>query len=94
MKRTLLAIAFAFATTFAFAAEAVKLPDPVTITLSRQALQIVGQGLGELPLKTAAPILNDLQNQLNAADKAAQDAADKKPEGAAHSTPGAAPPRK
>lgn len=63
------------ASIIATAAIAQTLPDPVTIKVSRQALQIIGQGLGELPLKTAAPVLNDLQAQLNAADQAARDEA-------------------
>lgn len=77
-----------------FAADQVKLPDPVTITVSRQTLQTIGQGLAELPLKTAAPIMNDLQTQLVAIDKAAQEAAEPKPEAAPPSAPEPAKPRK
>lgn len=44
--------------------------DPVRLTVSRQNLLIIGQALQELPAKVANPILNDLQAQLTAADKA------------------------
>ena len=37
--------------------------DPVVIKISRQALQVIGQGLQELPAKLANPVLNDLQAQ-------------------------------
>lgn len=47
--------------------------DPVKLTVSRAMLLAIGQALQELPAKTANPILNDLQAQLNAADKAAAD---------------------
>jgi hypothetical protein len=91
LKTTALAIAASIFATAAIAQTSA--PDPVTIKVSRQALQVIGQGLAELPLKTAAPILNDLQAQLNAADKAAQDAAEK-PQGAAPGVPTTSPPQK
>jgi hypothetical protein len=46
--------------------------DPVVIKISRQALQVIGQGLQELPAKLANPVLNDLQAQIIAADQAAE----------------------
>lgn len=49
--------------------------DKVTLIVTRSELQIVGQGLMELPYKTSAPVMNDLQAQLNAADQAAAKAA-------------------
>lgn len=48
--------------------------DPVPLKLSRQHLQIIGNGLQELPAKLANPVLNDLQQQLNDAEKAHQSA--------------------
>lgn len=60
--------------------------DRVNLTVTRAELQVIGQGLMELPYKSVAPVLNNLQAQLNAADaaiaKAAADAkakADEKP---------------
>lgn len=49
--------------------------DRVPLTVTRAELQIIGQGLMELPYKTAAGVMNDLQMQLNAADQAAAKAA-------------------
>jgi hypothetical protein len=49
--------------------------DKVAISVTRAELQIIGQGLMELPYKTVAPVLNDLQAQLNAADQVAAKAA-------------------
>lgn len=49
------------------------LADPVTIKVTRQQLLLIGQGLQELPAKLANPLLNELQAQLNAADKEAAD---------------------
>lgn len=49
--------------------------DKIKLEVSRATIQIIGQGLMELPYKTAAPVMNDLQLQLNAAEaKAAADA--------------------
>jgi hypothetical protein len=53
--------------------------DPVTLKVTRQQLNVIGQGLQELPAKLANPVLNDLQAQLEAADKAAREAAEPKP---------------
>lgn len=53
--------------------------DKVKIEITRAELQLIGQGLMELPYKTVAPVLNDLQAQLNAADQAAAKAAAEKP---------------
>jgi hypothetical protein len=49
--------------------------DHVKLSVTRAELQVIGQGLMELPYKTSAPIMNDLQAQLNAADQAAAKAA-------------------
>jgi hypothetical protein len=49
--------------------------DKVKIEVTRANLQLIGQGLMELPFKTVAPVLNDLQAQLNAQDEAAAKAA-------------------
>lgn len=53
------------------------LADPVTIKISRADLMIIGQGLQELPAKTANPVLNALQVQLAEADRQAAEAAKK-----------------
>jgi hypothetical protein len=45
------------------------------LEVTRAEPQILGQGLMELPYKTSAPVLNDLQAQLTAADQAAAKAA-------------------
>ncbi len=50
----------------------VKLPDPVTITLSRERLQQIGNGVMKLPYDVAAPLLQDLQGQINAIDSKAR----------------------
>jgi hypothetical protein len=44
--------------------------DKVKIEVTRAELQVIGQGLMELPYKTAAGVMNDLQAQLNAVDQA------------------------
>src|SRR5580692_1290344 len=49
--------------------------DRVKLDVTRAELQLIGQGLMELPYKSVAPVLNDLQAQLNAADQAAAKAA-------------------
>lgn len=51
--------------------------DPLQMSISRQTLQTIAQGLMKLPYETAAPILNDLQTQLNKADQAATEDAKK-----------------
>ncbi|HEY8836215.1 MAG TPA: hypothetical protein VIO16_00755, partial [Dehalococcoidia bacterium] len=38
--------------------------DKVALSVTRAEMQIIGQGLMELPYKTVAPVLNDLQAQL------------------------------
>lgn len=53
--------------------------DKVKLEVSRANLQIIGQALMEIPYKTAAPVLNDLQMQLNASDAAAAKEAAEKP---------------
>ncbi len=85
MKRTVALAAFLLVTGAAFAqdkpatppAGPIAIQDPLQITVSRQALQIIGQALMEIPYKTAAPVLQDLQNQLNKADQAATEDAKK-----------------
>lgn len=49
--------------------------DRVSLSVTRAELQIIGQGLMELPYKTVAQVMNNLQAQLNAADDAAKKAA-------------------
>jgi hypothetical protein len=49
--------------------------DKVALSVTRDELQIIGQGLMELPYKTAAGVMNDLQIQLRASDDAAAKAA-------------------
>jgi hypothetical protein len=49
--------------------------DKITLTITRAELQVIGNGLAELPYKTAAQVMNDLQAQLTAADQAAAKAA-------------------
>lgn len=65
--------------------------DRVPLTVTRAELQIIGQGLMELPYKTSAQVMNDLQAQLNVADqaaaKAAADAAKPKEEKPAEKAP-------
>lgn len=55
----------------------VAIQDPLTLVLPRQVVGTIGQGLMKLPYETAAPILNDLQTQLNKADQAATEDAKK-----------------
>lgn len=50
--------------------------DKIKIEITRAELQVIGQALMELPYKTSAPVMVDLQAQLNAADAAAKAAAD------------------
>lgn len=45
-------------------------PNPIQITVTRDMLQTIGTGVLKLPMETAAPIINHLQEQLNAADQA------------------------
>lgn len=45
-------------------------PNPIQITVTRDMLQTIGAGVMKLPMETAAPIINYLQAQLNAADQA------------------------
>lgn len=40
-----------------------------TLTLTLQQIQVIGAGLGELPLKIAAPVMNEVQKQITAADE-------------------------
>jgi hypothetical protein len=74
-----LALACFIATTITAAAQTPT--DKVKLEVTRAELQIIGQGLMELPYKAAAPVMNDLQAQLNAYDVAAMKAAEdaKKP---------------
>lgn len=54
--------------------------DKVALSVTRAELQVIGQGLMELPYKTSASVMVTLQQQINAADKAAADAAKPKDE--------------
>lgn len=80
-RRFLIAAAAIFAVASAAIAQDKPAPvafqDPLQITISRAHLQAVGQGLMKLPYETAAPILADLQAQLNKADQAATEDAKK-----------------
>jgi hypothetical protein len=69
--RTVQCIALACLVALAVPASAQTPTDKVKFEVSRAELQMIGQGLMELPYKTAAPVLNGLQAQLNAADAAA-----------------------
>jgi hypothetical protein len=72
LRKTFFALAaLALASSSAFAGPAPALPsDTVTIVVTRAELQSIAQGVMKLPYEAAAPILNSLQAQLNAADKA------------------------
>lgn len=72
----------------------VAIQDPLQMTISRSALQSIAQGLMKLPYETAAPILNDLQTQLNKADQAATEEAKKIEEEKAKAKPAEKPPAK
>jgi hypothetical protein len=50
----------------------IKFPDPIKLTVSRATLQLIGQGVMKLPYEAAAPVLTDLQRQLNDQDAAAR----------------------
>ncbi|MCC8963761.1 hypothetical protein H8A95_15935 [Bradyrhizobium sp. Pear76] len=52
--------------------------DRIKLDVSRAELGVIGQGLMELPYKTSAALMNNLQHQLDATDKAAKDAAEAK----------------
>jgi len=72
-------IAILFISVVAFAQEAAPPPiaqqaEIIPLKVSRQQLMLIGQGLQELPAKLANPLLNELQAQLNAVDKAVADA--------------------
>lgn len=71
--RTVAAIALLAVASPAFAQTA---DEKINISVSRAELQIIGNGLMELPYKQAAPVMVDLQAQLIAWDKAAKDAKD------------------
>lgn len=49
--------------------------DKVPLTVTRAELQIIGQGLMELPYKTAVGAMNTLSQQLGAHDAATAEAA-------------------
>lgn len=62
---------------FASSALAQNASDKVKIEVTRAELQIIGQGVMELPYKVAAPVMQTLQQQLLLAnDSAAKAAAD------------------
>lgn len=86
MKRITLAVFLLISSSAAFAEppapalpgiSVVRAPDPLTIKITRSNLQLIGQGVMKLPYEIAAPILVDLQAQLNALD---EEAAKPKPE--------------
>src|SRR6266849_3622966 len=71
MRKTLIVIAMIVAFQ-AGGAKAEDTPaDPVTMKLPRAMLQVIGNALQNAPYKDAAPILVELQRQLNEADKPA-----------------------
>jgi hypothetical protein len=61
-----LAIATSLALTLASAALAQAPTDHVKIDVTRADLQVIGQGIMKLPYETAAPLLIELQKQLEA----------------------------
>ena len=70
--------------------------DPVTMKLPRAMLQVIGNALQNAPYKDAAPVLVELQRQLNEADKPAIGAGgpatpNPKPNGASAGTSAPAP---
>ena len=82
--RAVALLAFVALTSTAFAQAPT---DRVKLDVSRAELQVIGQALMEMPYKTAAPVMNSLQQQLTANDqavaaaaKAAEEAKAKKPE--------------
>lgn len=79
MKRLLFATAILLTTLPAIAQDA---QDKVPLTVTRAELQIIGQGLLELPYKTSAGVLQTLQLQLKANDDALAEAAKKAAEAA------------
>ena len=71
MKRAILSAALAAAACIAMTAEAIGQtapagPDPVKLEISRATLAKIAQGAMKLPYEDAAPILNELQRQLDA----------------------------
>jgi hypothetical protein len=54
--------------------------DHVKIEVTRADLQVIGQGIMKLPYETAAPLLIELQNQLQAQTPKAEPASTSKPE--------------
>ncbi len=72
MKRLLLTTTILMLAMPAIAQDA---QDKVPLSVTRAELQIIGQGLMELPFKTSAGPLNTIQLQLNAHDAAVVEAA-------------------
>jgi hypothetical protein len=70
MKRTaFLSVAIVAAASLAFTAGAFAQAAPserVKLDVTMQDLQVLGQGLGKLPYETAAPVMVELQKQLQA----------------------------
>jgi hypothetical protein len=50
--------------------------EKMKLEVTRAELQLIGQGLMELPYKASAPVMNNLQTQLFAIDQAAAKAAE------------------
>ncbi len=96
MRKTLIVIAMIVAFQ-AGGAKAEDAPaDPVTMKLPRAMLQVIGNALQNAPYKDAAPVLVELQRQLNEADKPASGAVgpatpSPKPSGASTGTSAPAP---
>ena len=66
------AVPFVVAASLALASPAfAQAAGKMKLEVTRAELQIIGQGLMELPYKTSAAVLNDLQAQLAEADRAA-----------------------
>lgn len=64
---------FAIACILSSSAAAQTPTDKIKLEVNRAELQIIGQGLMELPYKTSASVLMVLQQQLKAADQATAD---------------------
>lgn len=49
--------------------------DPLTLKLSRDQVQLLGNAVMELPMKSAAPLLAEIERQVQEQDRAATEAA-------------------
>jgi hypothetical protein len=66
VKKLLFVAALISPTGPVFAQSAPPAADPVKIELSRASLAAIASGIMKLPYEMAAPLLNDLQRQLDA----------------------------